>query len=186
MTATASLAQSPMSLPPQFSLYEPISVAFLSSSFHKNARPISDSLCFSVSSAPLHKPTRTKTLHLTSFHKFAHTCKKTGEVVNSGFQSLALHFIKVSRSDSFFVSASFVSGSSAAMYPPTATAASAANTYSGNHGLLATRPANKTTPHVAPNTSCAPNATKTAIPDCRFPCIFPNSIFFGNVNDDQF
>src|SRR5581483_3420967 len=95
------------------------------------------------------------------------------------------HFPSASSSNSFFFSASRVITSSEATYPATAAAAKNAKISAGSHTFPVSRPANRIGPHTAPNTNCAPNATSTAIPDCREPFILPNSIFFGNVSDDQ-
>src|SRR5262249_59668993 len=138
--------------------------------------PESDSACPALAGiTPSTKPATTAPIH------FIILCPHGLPISLGG----AIHFIKISSTDSFFCSASLVSGSREAMYPPTAAAARKMNISSESQGLPAARPAKSTSPQVTPKTICAPNATSTAIPDCRLPCIFPNSIFFGNVNEDQ-
>ena len=56
----------------------------------------------------------------------------------------------------------------------------------GSHGFPVHRPANNTSVQTPPSTICAPNAVHTATPEFLCPFIFPISIFFGKLSDDQF
>src|SRR5271157_1700471 len=56
----------------------------------------------------------------------------------------------------------------------------------GNQGFPVHWPANNTRAQMPPSTICTPNAVHTATPEFRCPFIFPISIFFGKLSEDQF
>src|SRR5262249_5283091 len=64
----------------------------------------------------------------------------------------AIHFIRISSTDSFFFSANFVRGSREATYPPTAAAARKTNISRDNQGFPVARPAKSTKPQVEAKT----------------------------------
>src|SRR5882724_1090134 len=110
----------------------------------------------------------------------AEGCSKAG--IERGYRNY-LHNASIKLS--FLFSASLVKASRDAKYPATAAAARKINASAGSHRLAVQFPVKRIVAEIVPIKICAPNATSTAMPDWRWPCILPNSILRGNVIEDQ-